>query len=409
MTADNFFDEELSQSERILYDRQFRLDGWDQRVLKEATVLVAGVGGLGCEIAKNLTMVGVGTLHLVDLDVIEHTNLNRQFLFVGAPMGAPKATVAARRLEEINPNVTVVGHHGSLERLDPFLYREADVIVGGLDSVNARLNLNAQAVRFGKPLVDGGVSGYHGHVYTTFPGENACYECYPVSEPEVDDMAACTVVGVPRKRTHCALKAVMAFVERHGRDPNPRSRSDVEEVVAEANELVRTHDFPPPFTLKEVMSLIDRHDPGLITVNAVVASLQSHETIKLLFWLAGNENLGSPNRSYIIYNGMTCKFYSFEKPRNPDCTQCGDHVSRADVQLSSAAPASSILEKLEAAGHALDPDLVPVITVNDFDQVREVDPDRTVAENGLRHLELLNVAGFKEGEVLVTLLLDGKK
>ncbi len=79
------------------------------------------------------------------------------------------------------------------------------MIVGGLDSMNARLNLNAQCIRFRKPLVDGGVSGYHGHVYTIFPYKNACYECNPLPVGESDEMAACTVVGIPRKRIHCIV------------------------------------------------------------------------------------------------------------------------------------------------------------------------------------------------------------
>lgn len=80
MEDPDFFNKELSDKERSLYDRQFRLDGWNQKILKNSRILVAGVGGLGCEIAKNLAMVGVGHIYLVDLDIIEHSNLNRQIL-----------------------------------------------------------------------------------------------------------------------------------------------------------------------------------------------------------------------------------------------------------------------------------------------------------------------------------------
>ena len=162
----DFFATELTIKERELYNRQFRLEGWSQKLVKNSRVLIIGVGGLGCEIAKNLAMLGVGHLDLVDLDTIEHSNLNRQILFSGAKMGEPKAVVAAKKLVEINPNITIKHYHTSLERLDPAIYQAADVVIGGLDSMNARLNLNAQCVRFRKPLVDGGVSGYHGHVYT---------------------------------------------------------------------------------------------------------------------------------------------------------------------------------------------------------------------------------------------------
>ncbi|MFW9773932.1 MAG: ThiF family adenylyltransferase, partial [Candidatus Thorarchaeota archaeon] len=201
-----FFDKNMSAEERGLYDRQFRLEGWSQKLVKNSRILIAGVGGLGCEIAKNLAMLGVGHLDLVDLDIIEHSNLNRQILFTGVKIGAPKAIAAAKKLTEINPNIIVKGYHTSLERLDPLVYQMADVVIGGLDSMNARLNLNAQCIRFRKPLVDGGVSGYHGHIYTIFPYQNACYECNPLPIGESDEMAACTVVGIPRKRIHCVFK-----------------------------------------------------------------------------------------------------------------------------------------------------------------------------------------------------------
>ncbi|UCC20317.1 MAG: ThiF family adenylyltransferase, partial [Promethearchaeota archaeon] len=86
----DFFAEDLSAEERDLYDRQFRLEGWSQKLVKNSRVLIVGIGGLGCEIAKNLAMLGVGNLDLIDLDIIEHSNLNRQVLFTGAKIGESK-------------------------------------------------------------------------------------------------------------------------------------------------------------------------------------------------------------------------------------------------------------------------------------------------------------------------------
>ena len=83
----DFFAKGMSEEERDLYDRQFRLEGWSQKLVKNSRVLIAGVGGLGCEIAKNLAMLGVGRIDLVDIDIIEHSNLNRQILFAGAKLG----------------------------------------------------------------------------------------------------------------------------------------------------------------------------------------------------------------------------------------------------------------------------------------------------------------------------------
>ncbi len=402
----DFFSKELTEIERDLYDRQFRLEGWSQKIVKSSRVLIAGIGGLGCEIAKNLVMVGVGHLDLVDLDIIEHSNLNRQVLFTDAKIGEAKVTAATRKLKQINPNITIRGYHSSLERLDPSLYKFADVITGGLDSMNARLNLNAQSVRFKKPFIDGGVSGYHGHVYTIFPYENACYECNPLFVGESDEMAACTVVGIPRKRIHCVFKGNMAFQEKFERDPNPKNIKDIEFIQKIANELATKYNFLPLFSKTDVVKIIDRHDPGIVTINAVIASFQSHETIKLLHWLRGNNALGKPLKTYTIYNGMTMKFYSIEKKKNPVCIQCGDQVKHIDVKIHQESPCIQIIYALENQGYTLDPNMDPTLTILDFNNVKEIDLNLTPKQNKLRNLELIIAAGFKGGEIFVNLILE---
>jgi molybdopterin/thiamine biosynthesis adenylyltransferase len=399
----NFFSEKLTKEERELYDRQFRLEGWSQEILKNSRVLIAGVGGLGCEIAKNLAMVGVGHLDLVDLDIIEHSNLNRQVLFIDAKMGEPKATAAAKKLREINPNITIKGYASSLERLTPEIYKKADVVIGGLDSMNARLNLNAHCVRFKKPLIDGGVSGYHGHVYTIFPYENACYECYPTPVAEMDDMAACTVVGIPRKRVHCVFKANMAFEEKFDKDPNPKDREDIIFLQKEANALAEKHNFLPLFKKEEIVEILDQHDPGIITINSIIASYQSHETVKVLHWLAGKMGLGEPIKDYIVMNAMTMKNYSIKKNRNTECYQCGENVNREILKVDEGRKCQEIIEILKKKGYTIDPYMEPLITVMDFNTIREIDLDKTMKENRVRDLELLTAAGFKEGEIFITL------
>lgn len=399
----NFFSKELTEEERQLYNRQFRLNGWDQRILKESRVLIAGVGGLGCEIAKNLAMLGVGHLDLVDLDVVEHSNLNRQILFVDAPIAQPKAIAAATMLQKINPNITIKGYHSTLEQLPPVLFKKADVIIGGLDSKQARINLNTQAIRFKKPLVDGGVNQFNGHVYTIFPYENACYECYPTSSTESDEMAACTVVGIPRKRIHCLFKATMAFEEKFGREANPQSLEDILFLQAYANEMVEKYGFKPTFEQKEIINIIDHHEPGIITINAVIASLQSQETLKILYTLKGNNAIGLPSKQYIIYNGMTTRFYYIDKPRNPECTQCGSNIIREVFYLRKDQPLNVIISALQMKGYTLDEEMEPILTIPDFDTIRILDLDENAKKNKLYSLSLLTLSGFQEGDIYVTI------
>ena len=403
----DFFSEDLTAEERDLYDRQFRLEGWSQKLVKNSRVLIAGIGGLGCEIAKNLAMLGVGHLDLVDLDIIEHSNLNRQLLFAGAKMGSAKAIVAAKRLKDINPNITIEGYHTTLERLDPAIYEAADVIVGGLDSMNARLNLNAQAVRFKKPLVDTGVAGYHGHIYSIFPYENACYECNPLPVGESEEMAACTVVGIPRKRVHCVFKGNMAFQEKYNKNPKPKNIKNVSFIQDIANELAEKHNFLPLFSKADIVKVIDRHDPGIITINSIMASIQSHETIKIIHWLAGNEALGEPIKEYVVFNAMTLKFYPIEKKRNPECMQCGDKVRRINVSIKKKDKCEQIIHSIENQGFEIDEYMEPTLTIMDFDDIRVIDPDRSANKNKLRNLELITAVGFKGGEIFVNLNLNG--
>lgn len=406
MNESDFFSEKLTAEERSLYDRQFRFEGWDQKIIKNSRVLIAGVGGLGCEIAKNLAMVGIGHIDLVDLDIIEHSNLNRQILFIDSEVGTPKAIAAAKKLRQVNPNIIVNGYYTSLERLHPEIYKDADVIVGGLDSMNARFNLNAQCVRFRKPFVDGGTRGYHGHVYTILPFENGCWSCDPIPATETDEMAACTVVGKPRKRVHCVFKGVLFFQEKFDKEPNPKNLQHINFILNYANDLVQKFDFLPLFTQSEVVKLVDRHDPALITINSVIASIQSHETIKILFWQKGNKSLGPPNDKYIVFNGMSMKFYHIEKKRNKECWQCGDDVRRVEVKISQNSPCIEIISSLKRMGYVLDEYMEPILTIMDFDMVKEVDLNTSPIQNGLRNFEFITAAGFETGEVFVTLLIN---
>jgi len=222
---------------------------------------------------------------------------------------------------------------------------------------------------------------------------------------ETDEMAACTVVGVPRKRIHCVFKGDMAFREKFDRDPNPKDLNDIGFIQKVANELVNKHAFLPEYTKDDIVKIIDRHDPGIITINAVISALQSHEVIKILHWKKGHKGLGEPIKSYVIFNGITMKFYHIEKARNPECSQCGRKVQRVSIKLRKSSPCSRIIKILEKNGFDLDPDYEPVLTLLDFNDVKIIDLEKNSIENGLRNFELLTAVGFKKGEIFITLKL----
>lgn len=158
------------------YDRQERVTWWDQDLLRSARVLVVGAGALGNEVVKNLVLVGVGDIVVVDLDVIEASNLARCVFFRPDDEGQPKATTLARRAAELNPDVKVTGIVGDVHRFGTGIARRADVLVGALDNREARLFCNRLAARVGAAWVDGAIEALNG-VARVFSPPAVCYEC----------------------------------------------------------------------------------------------------------------------------------------------------------------------------------------------------------------------------------------
>lgn len=140
-------------------------------------VLVIGAGALGNEVLKNLALIGLGEIYLVDFDLVEEGNLGRSVLFRQEDVGKGKAEVAARRLKELNPAVSVKYLAGDvMHDLGVGLIRRMDAIIGCVDNRLARLWLNRWAFRAGKTWTSGGILQFSGQVVTYAPGR-ACYEC----------------------------------------------------------------------------------------------------------------------------------------------------------------------------------------------------------------------------------------
>jgi len=169
-----------------MFARQQLIDGWSQDILDDGCILIIGVGALGCEIAKDFALMGIGKLILVDLDTIETSNLSRQMLFKPGDEGRPKAEVAAERLKEINPYLKVDYYFEKLQKLPMSVYEEADVVIAALDNFNARLDLNKICLRLKKLMVEGGTVGFEGHVQIVIPEGSGLQ--YKDRETEIDNL-----------------------------------------------------------------------------------------------------------------------------------------------------------------------------------------------------------------------------
>jgi len=165
--------------------------------IRNGKVLVVGVGGLGCPAALALARAGVGTIGLIDPDVVELSNLQRQILHATPDIGRPKADSAREKLLRVNPTIAVVTYHQRLlaENIS-VLFREYDFIIDGTDGVATKFLINDGAVLLRKPFSYAGIVQFHGQTLTVWPGRSTCLRClFPVI-PSADDVPTCQESGI---------------------------------------------------------------------------------------------------------------------------------------------------------------------------------------------------------------------
>lgn len=174
------------------------LSAVEQLTLAESRVAVVGAGGLGGQVVLLLARVGVGTLVVVDCDLFDETNLNRQALCVEETLGEPKTRAAAEAVAAINPGVRVIPHQVRLsaDMIDEVL-SGCDVVVDGLDNAPDRLLLQESAGRLGIPMVHGALAGFEGRVMTVFPGDAGVKQLYGDTASGADPDRPEAVLGVP--------------------------------------------------------------------------------------------------------------------------------------------------------------------------------------------------------------------
>lgn len=190
----------LSKEELIRYSRHLVMPGFDQQgqqKLKDASVLVIGAGGLGSPVLQYLTAAGIGRIGIVDYDVVDFSNLQRQVLFETEDVGYPKALLAKAKLERQNPNVIFEVYQTSLNRdniLD--ILKDYDVVADGTDNFPTRYLINDACVITGKPLVYGSIHQYEGQV-SVFNYQNGpnYRDLYPVP-PDPNTVPSCAEGGV---------------------------------------------------------------------------------------------------------------------------------------------------------------------------------------------------------------------
>jgi molybdopterin/thiamine biosynthesis adenylyltransferase/rhodanese-related sulfurtransferase/molybdopterin converting factor small subunit len=190
----------LSHAEVLRYSRHLLLpevgvEG--QRKLKAARVLTIGAGGLGSPLSLYLAAAGVGTIGIVDFDVVDLTNLQRQIVHGTATLGRPKLESAKARLTDLNPNVNVVGHETRLTSENALdIIRDYDIVIDGTDNFPTRYLVNDACVLLEKPNVYGSIFRFEGQASVFYAKEGPCYRCLYSEPPPPGLVPSCAEGGV---------------------------------------------------------------------------------------------------------------------------------------------------------------------------------------------------------------------
>jgi len=462
---------DLTLEEKEITKRQKLIKGWDQLAFKNSTALIAGVGALGCEIAKDLALCGIGKLILCDIDTIEISNLSRQMLFYKGDEGRPKAEVAAERIKKMNPFMEVEYYFKPIQELPMDLYKSCDIIIAALDNFKARIDLNRICLDLKKPMIDGGTLGMEGHVQviipegtkdnsgklieygnesgmieklmesklweldeSQYPGYFAakkqieeleekierltkvfiepvvaklreqvteqvktqvhnftpCYRCaVPIPPPMGKMAAACTLKGIPRDRTQCALRAEVLFYNQMNRDVDFSNTQDVqlltqiaqkeldelrkrvfeesispeelglltEEEMGERKKNIEL-TFGPDFSSEDMENIIQNKMPAVQTVSSVIASIESQEALKIIFRMKGIDIGDSMDPPYVNYNGVFGQFDAIPLSRREDCVACGKIEGEENLSLIFPKDATfkMLFELIRSQKYAMDPE-----------------------------------------------------
>lgn len=275
------------------YHRQELITWWDQERLRDSRVLVVGAGALGNEVVKNLVLVGVGSIDVVDMDHIEHSNLSRCVFFREGDEGGLKAQVLVDRAASLNPDVSLASSCVPVQRLGIGSLASFDLIVGALDNREARAWVNQAVRKLGGYWIDGAIEGLRG-IVRMFGPSGPCYAC-TLTEADWQQMS---------HRRSCALLA-------------PEE-------------------------------LLQGKTPTNATTASIVAGVQVQEAIK---FLVGRHDLLSLLGRCWSYTGDLTESYTVAYREDEWCSA---HDRYAEVERSSATSAAQLLEEVNTSADAVD-------------------------------------------------------
>jgi molybdopterin/thiamine biosynthesis adenylyltransferase len=191
----DFTDEELERYSRHIILEDVGIEG--QEKILNGKVLIIGAGGLGSPVAFYLAAAGVGEIGIVDGDVVDRSNLQRQILHTTDEIGIPKVDSAKRKMLAINPNISVHTYQTMLTSDNILSIIESyDFIIDGTDNFSSKFLINDACVLANKPYSHGGILRFTGQTMTVFPEESACYACAFDAPPPAGVVPTCSSAGI---------------------------------------------------------------------------------------------------------------------------------------------------------------------------------------------------------------------
>lgn len=175
--------------------------------MRQSRVLLVGAGGIGCELLKDLVKSGFGEIHIIDLDTIDLSNLNRQFLFRQEHIKKAKALVAKEVAQKFDPRVKLIAHHANIKDAQYTIqwFSDFNLVFNALDNLDARRHVNRMCLAADIPLIESGTTGFNGNVQVIKKGQTACYDCRPKEIPK--SFPVCTVRSTPSQPIHTIVWA----------------------------------------------------------------------------------------------------------------------------------------------------------------------------------------------------------
>ncbi|PGH36233.1 ubiquitin-like 1-activating enzyme E1 B [[Emmonsia] crescens] len=175
--------------------------------IRKSRVFLVGAGGIGCELLKNLVLTGFGEIHIIDLDTIDLSNLNRQFLFRQEHIKKPKALVAKEVASKFRRDTSLHAYHANIKdpQFNIEFFESFDIVFNALDNLDARRHVNRMCLAANVPLIESGTTGFNGQVQVIKKGRTECYDCNSKQVPK--SFPVCTIRSTPSQPIHCIVWA----------------------------------------------------------------------------------------------------------------------------------------------------------------------------------------------------------